>query len=163
MKFKEYLQELSMSRSTTFKTISDTDREYFVYIEGIGDHRFRVDISENSLWRDYKKQYDETALEIRLKYPVMIWQVDFEDERGQMGIEPKEKGVSLRLFAALGEVMRNFVKKKKPDGFKFYANEYSRQQLYNTLAKKITKQSNYVLEKGSKGKTFYFFRKDIVK
>ena len=66
-------------------------------------------------------------------------------------ITPKAKGVALKLFAAIEEFMKTFVKKYKPIAIKFSgdADEPSRIKLYNLLAKKMVKLAPYKLYRSS--------------
>lgn len=119
MRLKIYLTELTMSANTKIKyTSSSRSFNAGITLESGAYFLFRGDIITKGQWYIY-----------------------FEDEKGTMSKAPKERGVALQLFAALQEVLKNFIKTKKPMRFEFKGmpGEASREKLYNTIALRMPK------------------------
>jgi hypothetical protein len=94
---------------------------------------------------------------------IQYWDISFKDAMGKENIAPKEKGIAIRLFAALEEQISKLIKQHKPDVFRFRVSDHSdsRYKLYKTIANKISKTPYYKLYKS--GKQFWFISKALVK
>ena len=138
MRFKGYINELSMKKNTSIKLIKTTSHDYQVEITLENEEKF---------------------LFVAYKEDAITWEIAFVDSKGSVKIEPKDKGVSLELFAALPKVVEMFIKSKNPSTFFFTSKpeEVSRVKLYTLLAKKIEK-SGYIFKKPTLGgeKVFLF-------
>lgn len=139
MRFKEYINELSMKAKTTF-------------IQGDNDaYRFSLKIQIPT--EDGTEDFDFAADNFDGE-----WEVNFWDANDEQDIIPKGKGVALKLFAALPYAFEKFIKARKPKVLMFYASGASRIRLYDRLFNKIkgykkSKNKNeegamaYILEK----------------
>lgn len=85
------------------------------------------------------------------------WDITFEGRAGL--VKPTDAGIetttALQLFAALGVVFKEFVKREKPAKFSFSAGDKSRIKLYDTASKRIARQLKYkVIRKDQTYKDF---------
>jgi hypothetical protein len=163
MRLKEYLLELAMSKDTKIEIESDNANEYFAYIFLPDGTRFHVMTDGHPLPVSELKDIIGQGIE-KLNFTtnkIKLWHIDFADEHGSMSKDPKSSKIALQLFAALETYFKDFITKKKPDVFNFAGTGASRKKLYNTLSKKIEKNSNYkyLPMKG----LYYFVRKDLIK
>lgn len=92
---------------------------------------------------------------------VFSWEVYFEDEQGEIDIQPKRKGAAIEVFSALEVVIKKFLTSKKPPVFHFSSNvgEGSRVKLYKLLAKKISKSGYKVYTSDIEGVKYFVFYK----
>jgi hypothetical protein len=68
------------------------------------------------------------------------WQIAFESPTGKFTLEPKKQGTAIQLFAALEYLTKKFIQKYKPEIIYYVGvHEKSRQKLFDTIAKRISK------------------------
>lgn len=136
-----------MKRDTKIDYSSKPD-SFYATITLVGGEEFKIYAASDwySVFHLSKKLLipeDKIVKEVKGKnmYGLYIWNIDFVDEKGEIEISPKGKGVSLQLFAAIEKYMKDFYKKHDPQGIEFSGNakETSRIKLYTHLAKKIEK------------------------
>lgn len=138
--FIEILNELSISSNTNINVIRSNDIEYIVKIV-VG--------------------YDHFVFEARYTDNIMqenTWVISFEDQNGNVDMNKKDSGVSLKLFAAINKIFVDFLNKYNPDNFNFSAkdNEKSRVKLYGTLSKSIIKKLGYKVSISKMGRYIMF-------
>lgn len=70
---------------------------------------------------------------------IEFWELDFYDENGENEMAPKSRGVAIKLFAALPEAFKMFIRDKRPKDFRFTSktDESSRVRLYDRLSKMV--------------------------
>jgi hypothetical protein len=126
MRFKRYIiNELSMKKGTE---ISPAKVSKEVYEQTIS--------LEDGLIFKFKAHYFRSD---------DMWEIVFEDEEKRTYQIGKRKGAALELFAALENVLKNFILKTLPNKFRFTADveEKSRVKLYDLIAKKIEKTQGF--------------------
>ena len=144
MKFKKYLTELSMQADTQIEK-HNIGREL----------EYRITLAAGPIFKLYigpEKSHLKTGEEIERHG------IAFTDNRGNTLMSPKDKGVSIQLFAAIQSIVSEFVKSEKPILINFSGNskEKSKLKLYSLLAKKIEK-SGYTLQTKDNHVTKYYF------
>jgi hypothetical protein len=146
MKLKQYINkmdELAMRKGTIIDKVSFTKNETY---------RARITLEDGTLFKFEADIYNED-----------FWDVNFQDEKGRISIQPKGKNVAIELFAALEKVFTDFISKAKPDEIQFSSSNYekSRVKLYHMVAKKIAKKGNFQIQymKGNKTDTWMLSKK----
>lgn len=87
------------------------------------------------------------------------FEIDFQDEEGEMISITKKPGVGLQLFAAIESWFKDWIKRKNPEGIEFESTgEPSKTKLYKSLAKRIVKLGYIDM---SVGDIFWLVRKDF--
>jgi hypothetical protein len=157
MRLKQYIAEI---KSTKYEIqYQETSNFIRAYIQ-IENETFILNIG--------KEEYSKAMLEYRFNInlntseSVSYWDINFTDSLGRETLQPKGKGIALKLFAALENEIAKLVKKHKPKIFRFRVSDptESRFRLYSTIAKKIQKQGNYKLY--THGKQFWFISKEYI-
>ncbi len=130
MRFKQYITELAMKRKTDIKYEGSRGSKFTANITLEDGTKFLFTALENS------NIHTATTSD---------WIVQFEGSAG-FG-KPIGAGVetttAIQLFAALGVVFKEFVKREKPSKITFIALTKSRIKLYDTASKRIAKQLKY--------------------
>jgi len=169
MRLQQFLNELAMKKGEVKYGIISPDEFYATIITDTEsmDYSFSFHAKRQSfpvvfkiLLKNefgYKENHDGMIMDLSKKIGG-IWEIDFEDEEGMYSIAPKERGVSLQLFAGLEEILRRFEKKYKPNVFYFGAyEEPSRIKLYKFIAAKIKKAGFITYEFHFAGVVYFFF------
>lgn len=167
MRLELYINELKQTSKDvetkiTTNTSSVFEAKIWVgYVEDGEDYEYEFEFSavyntNNAL----KSDFAEVADLLEDKGHKGSWEIVFVDEKGE-DINPKVKGVSLKLFAAIIQMVEKFIKSKKPDSVFFTAksNEPSKVKLYELLARKMVRIGGFKVTsfkiRGYKGWVFY--------
>lgn len=121
MSVTERIDEL-LSTNLRYKKRVDQGN-YIEYVFWIKDRKFLIFFSKGS-------QYGSKE----------SWGMAFHDEDGRL--ELTGKGDSIRVFSAVMEIVKKFVKEKEPIEFVFSCS-HDRIDFYETFAKYIEKHSKY--------------------
>ena len=143
MRFNKYINEIKMSSDTKIE-VTKRAHPYTIRIsiddgmdvfEVIGE-RFEDD---EEVEMEGVGAFSGSIQRYKTGDIIKWWEVDFYDENGETDLAPKRKGVAIKLFAALPQAIKMFIKDKKPKDFRFSAktNEPSRVRLYDRLSKMI--------------------------
>lgn len=144
MKLKKYLKELAKRADTNIKVRKDTplNTQIQVIVDPPMGASFLVTMTTGRLWeQEVVDMIGDSNLpeKISAEEPYKSLTLFFEDSELNTKTAPKEKGVALKLFAALEEVITKQIKVKKPDVVWFSGYGASKVKLYHLLAKKIAK------------------------
>jgi hypothetical protein len=71
------------------------------------------------------------------------WRIEFADSKGMTMTSAKEKGVGLQVFAALEQIVKKFLKEKKPEAVEFAGVGASKLKLYDLAVKRIAKVGGF--------------------
>jgi hypothetical protein len=145
MRLKQYLTELAAKKakvevrragSGEFKTDIQTDAGSFEFDA--------AEVGYNFLTTKFTKDANEYRefVDRLVKANIVVWSIAFYDPKGEISVAPKEKGISLQVFAGVEESFKLFMKKYSFDVLHFssFKNEPSKIKLYDLLAKRISKQ-----------------------
>ena len=114
------------------------------------EYRVIFSLKENVLW--------PTNTDERLSY----WSVSFEDHKGRYDVTGDAKEVVFQIFSTVYAIIKDWIKKVKPEAFMFTADksrEVSRSKLYNKMVKSL-KPSGYNLDvRSGQDENVYWFRK----
>lgn len=161
MRFIRYLNEI---KATSYEVDHREDSNRIELWINIGDDPKNIFIVRIG-YEGYSKSMLEMKFNIslgKMKENIPYWDINFKDYLGREGIEPKGKGVALRLFAVLEQEIGKLINNRKPEVMRFRVSDStdSRFKLYKTIARKIEKNGKYKLY--TAGKQFWFIRKDLI-
>lgn len=144
MKFKEYLQELALRADTKIKVRKDTPltTQVQVIVNPPMGASFLVTMTTGKFYeQEVVDLIGDSNLpeKISAEPPYKSLYLFFEDAELNTSTSPKEKGVAIKLFAALEELITKKIKTAKPDVIWFSGFGKSKRKLYHLLAKKIAK------------------------
>ena len=125
MRLKEYLTELKATKYEVDIRRRPENIEIWIYVGEERDlkNAFIVRINYETTTKFFK----EERFNIKLNAPEVIpyWDINFKDAMGREDIQPKEKGIALRLFAALEKEIGNLIKNESPRVFRFRSSDSS--------------------------------------
>jgi hypothetical protein len=124
MKLKHYLTELAMKKGTK---IDVKKKRGFHY-------NAKIDLEDGTQWF-----FNAVNNMGEGDWDISFWAAELA---GEQKVKDKHK-VGLQLFAAVEKLTKDFLKWEKPEQFRFSATGVSRIKLYNTLAKRILKETPY--------------------
>jgi hypothetical protein len=119
LSFNQLIIEL-FDKPYTFKMIGSSKSELY--------YEFHTSTQKFTVGMDYNRLEN-------------TWEVFFTDEEGRLGITGKENKETIRVFSTVMAVIKDFIKKKKPEKMYFSADKVegkSRSKLYTTLVKTQT-------------------------
>jgi hypothetical protein len=153
MRLDKHLNELAMRAGT--KITTKGDKNYTITLSS-GDY-FKLGL--------VKSMYKYWSMEKHSEKKLVSWEILFQDEKKSMVAKDNPKGskVALELFAAIQQVVTEFIKKEKPEVIKFSSNKIdkSKIKLYKLLAMRISKKHGYVI-KTKQERDNILIRKDLV-
>ena len=125
MKFKNYLKEI-LTKKPSVKTVHKGAMDYESQFEAAG---------ETYVFRAHDAMYTDD------------WAIFFH----KLNVDPNkpwepsgDKGSqAFEVFAGVGEALKKFIKKQKPEYFHFKASGASRIKLYKKMARVIERKSGY--------------------
>ena len=145
MKFKQYINEIKATDYETEYRRGSDNIEIWLYLDG------RKDLSNAFVVNIYPYPTTKVALEDRFNLTlaspsdIKYWDINFKDIMGMETMQPKDKGIALKLFGALENEITKFIKSQRPRVIRFRVsdNSASRLKLYKFLANKIEKSGKY--------------------
>lgn len=167
MRLELYINELKQTSKdveTKITTNSSSVFEAKIWIGYVEDgedyeHEFEFSAVYNTN-HALKSDFEEVADLLEDKGHKGSWEIVFVDEEGDE-VNPKERGIALKLFAAIIQMVEKLIKSKKPDSVFFTAksNEPTKIKLYELLARKMVKLGGFKVTpfkvRGYKGWVFY--------
>ena len=98
-----------------------------------------------TFWTDIKNPRPETAFSVEIiRYEVGgEWEISFGDGKGRMGIT--KGGNEFKIFATVMDIVKDFIKRERPEEIQFSAKEGKRGNLYARMIKKFGPKLGYKL------------------
>lgn len=173
MRLRQYITELTMSKKTKIEMLERGGRykAWRITLEDGDFYDLSIVEREHSplyIFRKYGLKFDPTDEQKNDeifdlgKSPKWV-EIDFEDSSGDMVTVPKSPKEALQLFAAIEYWFKSWSKKKNPEGIIFDSTgETSKNKLYANLAKRISKELDYInLSEYTGMDEFWLVRKDF--
>lgn len=141
MKFKQYINELSMRANTSI----DIKKQKGKYFNAL------ITLEDGTQWL-YNAEIGMDDTE---------WLISFYAPSDKTQDIKNKSKVAVETFAAVIHLTEQFIKQEKPEAFAFQAMGKSRIKLYDLLAKKITNTKKYKLsiDRGLGSSSNYRFEK----
>lgn len=162
MRLRRYLIELAAKKAIVKIKRATSDEFITIIRTDAGDFEFiAAESGYNFLTNRFSKDVDEfREFDNRIRNAnLVVWSIAFLDPKGETVVTPKERGISLQVFAGVEESFKLFFKKYRFDilDFTSFKSEFSKIKLYDLLAKRISKQGYSYYKKVVGGFVYWIF------